>query len=373
MTTMELFLRLVRNALWQTEEELPEELSANISANILRGGKEQGLLGLVNDALRRNKVRMPEKQYLELMVMLVKVKQSNELVNEGLRRLKELFDNREIDYVVVKGQAVGAYYPDPILRQAGDIDYYCDAYNFPKALDAVKKEWGVEAGTNGSLRHIHYEYNDVSYEGHFILTSFYSKRINSYWEQFVNSNDNLNEASNLNDNGNLNGSERVRVKVRVNGMEVRTLPPTIHAIYIFVHLYDHLLNLGVGFRQFCDLAVILHRCHDEIDHERMREILKTLGMERAFRVIGCILTDSLGMPKDDFPYELTKSDRRFGRLIFNIVRHRGNLGHYNIKNESGWRNNIEMKCIKLSHFLKLLPLAPGYNCRWFIHMIKKKF
>jgi len=350
---MELFLRLVRNALWRSQEELPEELSANMAANILRGAKEQGVLGLVNDALIRNKVRMPEEQYLELMVMLMKVKQGNEEVNEGLRRLTVLFDSRGIDYVVVKGQVVGAYYPDPMLRQAGDIDYYCNVLNFPKAQEAVREEWGIEAGTNGSLRHIHYQYRNVAYEGHFVLTSFYSERINRYWERLVNQDQNEDENEDEN---------------------VKTLSPTIHAIYLFVHLYDHLLNLGVGFRQLCDLAVMLHYCREGIDHDRMREILRTLGMERAFRAIGCILTDSLGMPKQEVPYELTDRDRRYAKSIFDIVRYRGNLGHYNIKNnESGWRNNIEMKGIKMSHFLKLLPLAPGYNCRWFLHMIKKKF
>ena len=70
MTTLELFLKLVRNALWLSEEELPEELSANMAANILRGAKEQGLLGVVIDALIRNKVKMPEEQHLEAMVLI---------------------------------------------------------------------------------------------------------------------------------------------------------------------------------------------------------------------------------------------------------------------------------------------------------------
>ena len=182
VTTMELFLRLVRIALWQREEELPEEISANMAANILRGAREQGLLGLVINALMRSKVRMPEEQSLEMMVMLMKVKQSNEKVNEGLRRLKELFDERGIDYAVVKGQAVGAYYPDPTLRQAGDIDYYCDAMNFPKAQEAVREAWGIDTETYEE-RHIHYEYKGIAYEGHFMLFMFYNlpSGLTLYW------------------------------------------------------------------------------------------------------------------------------------------------------------------------------------------------
>lgn len=360
MTTIELFLKILRNALWQTDEELPEEISANMAANVIRGGREQGVIALVIDALVRNNIKIPEEQLLEYRVLLMMVKRNNAKTNEGLRRLKKLFDERGIDYVVVKGQAVGAYYPTPTLRQAGDIDYYCDAKNFPKAQEAIREAWGIEAETNGSLCHIHYEYQDVTYEGHFALTRFYSKKVNRYWQQLVDEDVKVN----VNVNDNVNDNEK---------LHVRTLSPTMHVLYVFIHLYSHLLGLGIGFRQFCDLAVILHACRQEIDHHRMHEILRTLGMEQAFRAVGCILTDSLGMPAQDLGYQLTEKDRRYANRIFNIVRYRGNMGHYNKKNGfSGWRHNIESTGIKLSHFFKLWPLAPAYSCRWIAYELTKK-
>ena len=354
MTTIELFLKLVRNALWQTEEELPEELSANMTANILRGGREQGLIGLVTDALVRNKVGMPQEKQLEVMVMRAKVRQMNEEINVGLRRLKELFDERGIDFVVVKGQAVGAYYPDPTLRQAGDIDYYCDAQNFTKAQEAVSEAWGITADANGSLCHVHYDYKDVVYEAHFALTRFNIKKMDEYWQRLVDEDVNVN----LNVNDDLN---------------IRTLSPTLHAVYVFVHFYSHLIGRGAGFRQMCDLAVLLHTCRKDIDYDRLRKILRTLGLERAFRAIGSILTDSLGMPSEDLGYELVDKDRRYARRIFSIVRYRGNMGHYNKKSsDSGWLHNMEVAAIKISHFVKLWPLAPAYSCRWIAYELTKK-
>ena len=353
MTTIELFLRLVRNALWQSDEALPEEVSANMSANLLRGGKEQGMLGLVIDALLRSKVRVPQDQVLELMVTLMKVKRSNELVNGGLRRLKTLLDERGIDFLVVKGQTVGAYYPDPTLRQAGDIDYYCDAKNFPKAREAMREAWGIEADAQGSRCHIHYDYQNVIYEAHFALTNFHSRKVNRCWQRWVD--------------------EDEGCVVNVDGMEVRALSPTLHTLFIFIHLYSHLLGVGVGFRQFCDLAVMLHACREEIDHDRLRGMLRTLGMERAFRAVGCILTESLGMPAEDLGYALSDKDRRYAQRLFAIVRYRGNMGHYNKRyGFSGWRHSIEAAGIKISHFMKLWPLAPAYSCRWIAYELTKK-
>ena len=353
---MELFLRLVRNALWQTEEELPEELSANMAANVLRGGREQGLLGLVIEALRRNKVRMPEEQYLEMMVLLMKVKRSNEKVNEGIRRLKELFEERGIDYVVVKGQPVGAYYPDPTLRQAGDIDYYCDAKNFAKAQEAVKEAWGIEEKADEVERHVHFDYMDVTYEGHFSLVMFYNRRKDRYFNDNVNGNDNVNRSE----------------IVCVNGMEVRTLPPTIHTVFIFIHIFVHLMEQGVGFRQFCDLAVMLHVCREEIDHDKMQEMLRTLGMVKAYRAIGCILTDYLGLPPQDLGCDLKDSDRKYTKRIIGILRYRGNMGLYNLRNGGErWRRKIELTGITLAHFAKFWRLAPDYSCRWVLYRFKK--
>lgn len=354
MTTIELFLKLVRNALWQTEEELPKELTANMAANILRGGREQGLLGMVVDATIRNKIKMPEEQYLEFMVLLMKVKRSNEEVNEGLRRLKTLLDERGISFVVVKGQAVGAYFPDPMLRQAGDIDYYCDAENFPKALEAAREGWGIEGYQECDDHHVSFEYEGVTYEGHFALTRFYSKKKNRYWQQLVDG-----------DSG---------CTVVINGMEVRTLSPTLHALYIFIHLYNHLMKQGISLRQFCDLAVMLHTCRGEIDRKRLVDMLGKLGMMKAYRVIGSILIDKLGMPPEDLGCELTDSDRKYTKRVFAIVRDKGNMGHYNLVcTDRGWRHRVELAVIKVFHFAKLWPIAPAYSCRWISYELTKKF
>lgn len=370
MTTMELFLKLVREALWRTEEGLPEELSANMAANILRGGREQGLSGLVIDALVRNKVRMPDEQRLEGMVTLMKVRQSHEEAKEGLRRLIELFDERGISYVVVKGLAVGAYYPDPTLRIAGDIDYYCDEKNFPKAKAAVREAWGIDDSRDVDDHHVHYEFKGIDYEGHFILTSFYSKRINRYWQQIVDE-ESLTPNPSPKGEGKNDGSGRLCVNV--DGMAVRTLSPTLHALFVFIHLFSHLLKQGISLRQFCDLAVMLHYCRNEIDRERQHEILRALGLERAFRTIGCILTENLGLSKEDLGYELTDRDRRFAKRVFDIVRYRGNMGHSNLLfSDIGWKHRVELFVIKIIHFMKLWPLAPAYSCRWIAYELTKK-
>ncbi len=117
----------------------------------------------------------------------------------------------------------------------------------------------------------------------------------------------------------------------MDGVTVSVLAPAVHSLYVFLHLYHHLLELGVGLRQFCDWEVILHACKGEIDHEAIRRHLKVLGMEKAYKACGAVLVEILGLPAKEFTYELNDSDRKYGRRVMEVVEYRGNTGHYNLR------------------------------------------
>ena len=161
--------------------------------------------------------------------------------------------------------------------------------------------------------------------------------------------------------------------VAVAGTEIPTLSPTLHTLYVFLHLYHHLLELGIGLRQFCDWAVMLHDCKENIDQEQLRQHLGMLGMLKAYRACGCILTEYLGLPEEELGCRLSRSDKWYGRMILDVVLYRGNMGHYNkLSGFSGWRHNIEATGIKVVHFLKFMPLAPSYSFRWLGHELWRK-
>lgn len=349
----EVFFALLRNGLWRWEEELPKELTEKQTLAILQMAEEQAVLGLVAGAILRNDISMPEDLRYEVIGIKVQIQQGNELLNNGLRLLTALFDEKGVDYVVVKGQAVAARYADMTERQSGDIDYYCDAENFPKSLQAIKDAWGIVQEGNLSGHHIHYDYKGVTYEGHFELTTFYSKKDDAYWQRLLDE-----------DEGTV---------VMVDGKGVKTLSPTMHTLFVFIHLFHHLLELGIGMRQFCDWAVMLHTYRDEIDQKGLQEHLQVLGLERAYRACGSILVDCLGLPAEEFTYELTDHDRRYVARIMDVIFYRGNMGRYNKRNGfSGWRHNIEATGIKVSHFVKFVALAPNYCCRWIGYEMMKK-
>ncbi len=353
MNFMMKFFDLLRDALWRNDSDIffqLKELSDDELPHILALAEKQAVSGLIIDSLFRHDIRMPQQWVFEGVGILEQIKQQNRIINNGAANLETLMSEDGINYVIVKGQIVASRYPDPLLRQSGDIDYYCDERNFPLAQKAIQKKWGIKSEREKSELHVHYEYHGVTYEGHFSLASLYNKKKNTYWQRLLD-----------NDRGTV---------VDIESHKIKTLSPTLHALYIFIHLYSHLLALGVGLRQFCDLAVILHNCKEHIDISELRNHLYELGLERAYKACGSILVDQLGLPQQDLGYVLTDSDRNYGKKILDVVMYRGNMGHHNkLGGFTGWKHKIESLGIKLSHFVKFWPLAPRYTCGWLHHEI----
>lgn len=347
------FITLLREALWRKNESLPNELSEKEYITLYALAEKQAVLGLIIDSLIRNDVKIPQMRVFEAIGTLEQIKNANRHVNEGVADLHQLMKKYGVNYAVIKGQVVATCYPEPLLRQSGDIDYYSNPGYYEYSMQAVKEMWKITPEIHGSEKHADYEFKSNRYEAHFLLTDLHSNRRNEYLQRVID-----------NDK---------RSAVIINDENVRTFSPTLHSLYIFLHIYFHLIELGVGLRQFCDWAMILHACKDEIDHEAIRQHLKALGMEKAYKACGTILVRNLGQSADEFTFQLTDKDMRYADRILNVIFYRGNMGHYNKRGGfHGWRHKVESTAIKLSHFIKFYSLAPSFMCDWGWGVVKSR-
>lgn len=342
-------LDILRTALFGTAADY-QHIGSLIA--VFAEAEKQTVTPLVFQALAEAGVKLPSQVVFHQVGIQQQVAQRNALLNEQILSLTQLFQQYEVNYAIVKGQVEASYYPEPKLRQSGDVDFFCDEKNYIKAVDAIQREWGVSVENGNGEFHDAFEYKGVSFEMHHTLIHFYKKNKDNYWKTIL--------------------SEAPCHSVIINGCDVKTLHPTIHSLYIFLHLYHHLLELGVGLRQFCDWAMILHACKHEIDHETIKRHLQFLGMEKAYRACGAILVRDLGLPANEFTYDLVDSDLRYADRILDVVFYRGNMGHYNkLSGFHGWKHKLESTGIKLSHFVKFMPLAPGYSYGWLWHEVKR--
>lgn len=321
--------------------------------SIYEESERQAITGVMLGGIEKlpKEQRPPTQLLLQWIGAGQVIERQGHLVNKAVAELQRLHDNHGVMSVVVKGQVVATYYPNPLERQAGDVDYYCDEYYFQRSIKAIRSSWDVEPDQESSNKHVHYEHDGVTYEGHFLLINLYGKKRDAYWNKLL--------------------MEDRKTMVDIDGVAICTLSPTLHVLYIFLHLYHHLLELGVGLRQFCDMAVMLR--YAVVELPLLKESLKFLGMEKAYRACGSILVDHLGLKEERLGYVLDDTDRHYGKKILDVVMYRGNMGHYNKRNGYiGLKHKLESIIIKLAHFFKFWRLAPGYSCAWFLSEFLRK-
>lgn len=316
-------LQLLRKELWQTDVDF--ELQWSQVKAVLSMAEEQAVSGQVLHALLNSSIlKEHETEYYDALGMLVEIQQQNELLNRQLIRFHRLMI--DVPHVVVKGQMVAQYYPDASLRQSGDVDFYCTPTHYQKAKGLISAIPGIEWIESDSPRHERFLWNEVLFEMHSSLMTFYVGKHQRYWEREV---------------------------------EPYVSNPTEEALYVFVHLFHHLIVGGIGLRQFCDLAMTIHHHYQYLDAERLHRHLKGLGLSNAFYAVGWVLVNAIGLPKNKFPFKMVPKDEKRGAKILENVLKTGNFGT-NIRKQgkTGIWLSLETGGIVMTQIVRHYHIAP---------------
>ena len=364
MQVQNLLFSVLRYALWGKHSDI--NVSLDDFSKLMALAKEQTLIGLVFDGflqLKPENVEIPRKTLLKWLATTDKIRKRNILINKELASFVARCKENDIDIVVVKGQTVGCYYPQPVLRQSGDIDFLIKD-NYDSVKEKIEKMAGVTLPDYMLEKEVDFRYNGIVYELHKILVRFGSSRNQRYWDKLVDE------------------SWKDVSSVNIEDVDIPTLPPAINVAYIFIHLYIHFIREGVALRQLCDLAIALHAQTDVIDRNKLAEILKKLGLQKAFIAFGAILVDELGLPEGDFPFGIDADSRKWKSKLLDNIFKSGNFGKLNHKARKGWRFKLETTHFVLRNTFRYYSLAPTEtilqikklvkgNMRLFFHTIIK--
>lgn len=354
-------LSVVRHALWQSP--LPSgQLRAKRYSNLMTEANKQAVGGLVGAALMEpdSGVVLPKKVAVKLMVYVNDISTSNADIAASLQSLVTLLGNAGIPFVIVKGQVVGALYPHPALRSPGDIDFYIAPENWDAALHLITDTWKPDFHTDDDgEQHVAFDYKDTLFEMHYNLYRFYNKKNQAAFDNIM--------AYNI--------AHKTTVKVPKVSEAVPVMCQPDNILYTFLHLYHHLVELGCGLRQFCDVAMLLsHFDKSKENVERLSHNLETLGFTKAFRAIGAVLVDYLGLPETDFPFPLDDSDRAYTKEILSIVFRGGNFGFYGIEEplRSNKKYYVRAFSRKIKRYHTFYSLAPAETRAMLCHEIPHK-
>ncbi|MDL2213679.1 nucleotidyltransferase family protein [Bacteroides sp. OttesenSCG-928-N06] len=305
------FFTLIQSGLWGMPAD---ETLFNNQTNwkqIYQLARMQTLLGIVFDGIQTlpSEKRPPRNLYLQWCNALVQIEDNNRLLNKELANVYALYRANKIEPILLKGQGVAQNYRNPLHRHCGDIDLYLgDHYEFANKLlrlEATSEQ--EEFYTHSCMK-----WHGVSIENHRIITSLNSPAVNRNFQKKINEWYNASSWRTLS----------------IGECQVNVPPLEFDAAYILIHSILHFLNDGIGLRQVCDWANLLHAQREQLNHKEVADMLHRWGLTKAAKAFGVIAVNYLGLPLQDLPIPFSESDLKTGDWLLNDILQTGNFGQH---------------------------------------------
>ena len=217
--------------------------------------------------------------------------------------LHDIMTKNQIPYTIIKGPASARYYPEPLLRNMGDVDFYVA----PEHLEAARKvfiddgfefddsEHGFHYGMNKGNMHLELHYAPIAAPKNEIGKIFLE-----YWSDICD-----------------------KASLTQDVFSAYVLPSDFHHGFILLtHLKSHLISIGIGLRHVCDWAVFANSFSNEAFVETFEARLKRVGLWRFAQVISLAAVSFFGMPHKPWMGE----DYETARALIEDIARSGNFG-----------------------------------------------
>ncbi len=302
------YLVLIRTALWGGEvtNERMKELTNEGINDIIRLAAFQGTGPLVYDQLLKLKdveiptdLRMQMKQQCVHSMML-----QQSMFGTVSQAWKALVD-ADVHPVLLKGFALAQYYPQPHLRQWGDIDLYVGQKQYHaacKVLQVTFPNADHPEEEDEERKHYNFILPNTVLELHRISMAFAHPRDRRYYE--------LLEERYLTKDG---------PSFDVDGLSITMPDDTFNLFFTFLHAWHHFIETGMNMKQLCDIAILLHTKREVIDKERLHEMLRKLHLMEPWLLMMYIIVHYLCVPQTESPFYSKKSGGRAELLFSHIL------------------------------------------------------
>ena len=273
----------------------------------------QGVNALVADKVLTLPVEYlpPSDMTLRFLYVIEQTKHTNRNMISLLKELQEEYTRAGFPFLLLKGLANGVNYPEPLLRNPGDIDLLL----YVKGDYERAREWLIQKGVDilpGGGIHYKYKYEGIDVENHCHTTYFNNKRYNRRFTRF--------------EEDVLTKGEFVIVPID-SELSVSVLPMTFNAFFLFQHLFYHFVNFGVGLRQVCDWVLFLHKHRAEIDGGEFTHLATRFALLYPMQLFARIAVYYLGAPEPIFPLPLIPENRHTQKVMHDLLEG-GNFGFH---------------------------------------------
>ena len=306
------FMTLLRAGLW--EHDLPDcDIPVFDWPDVLQLGRDQAVMGLLLRGTAHLTKHVPETIQSELIAWETALRRVSARLGRVEADLLTEFRQAGLHPVVQKGSAVAKYYPDPELRQGGDIDLFCPEFDQARSLVPTARtapDGAAVFSRVGVTVELHPRYYDLH-------------------------------------------------------LDPKRLPapgtPCGELLLLSAHILKHAIGSGVGLKQCCDLARALEALEGKYDKEEFRAALRGAGLVRWHQLLCSVLVIDLGLKPERCLPGFVPCDP--GPLR-KIIRSGGNFGQTGaVRQKSLQGGAVGRKAITAAGFLRRVPFSLRYAPR----------
>lgn len=298
---------------------IPSDIEWN---EIYKLAKQHTLLGVLFSAIEKlpKEQRPPRPLLLQWFGITETIKAKNKQVNTDAVKICEEVRRDGLKCVVLKGQGIAMYYPNPSLRQCGDIDLWIGG-----GLKKVKSYLRTKGDIKGIIyTHIECDASvSTEVEFHHCPSYFYNPlylyRMKKYFaeQSFENTIELCDNAGKIN---------------------VPTLE--FNRYYILLHIYRHYFTEGIGLRQMLDYYYVLLQGGTEESKRHTMSMFAKTGMTGFVGATMWVLQKVFGLKEE---YLLCATDEKRGKQLLNEILIAGNFGKYDNRINKNRQNGLLLR------------------------------
>ncbi len=283
--------------------------------------QEQGVLGVMLDGIDRLEStgygatrELSKEQKLEWIGnVLNSYEASNQHQMVVIEELQNKWAEAGLRTMVMKGQAMGTYYPNPKHRAPGDIDCYLfDGY---AKGNETAKVWADKVDEGW------YKHSVISYKGETIENHQYFVHTREGKKSKL-----LNQV--------LVDALKVKDFDRLSETDALLPPPMFNALFLTYHALAHFLEEGLRLKQILDWAMFLKRDADKVDWKEFYKICDKFHFRRFADVMNDLAANLLGVE-----FELATSSPYTDKVLLSTLYDKEYVFS---SGESGWRNRFHI-------------------------------
>ncbi len=223
-------------------KEIPDSLKEADWKELYAIAKKQCLVGVLFDGIKKlpaEHVGMEKELLLQWMAESQMLEKANVRLNDAAIQVSEWFRKKGFRTCILKGQGNALMYPNPYSRTPGDIDIWVEGGD-NRVISFVRS---ISPHEKACYHHIEFpSYKGVEVEVHyrpsFLLCFWHNRKLQKYYERVK--------------------EEQFSYRVMLGEQGEVAIPTVVfNLIFQLTHIYDHLMNEGIGLRQLVDYYFVL--------------------------------------------------------------------------------------------------------------------